>query len=549
MPDVGNEAETSGGSSSRRWPWLVALLGVVVLVAGAAVWNARRNGALQTAAEEAARARARRAAPVVELALAPLPVRLPLVERPGKDADGYPLSYVDRVAVRSLFGRGKYQELTTYFEKFQADFEADVRNEYWINDIAETFESAEPALAAKLDDWVKATKGSFAPYLARGVHRFAAGAAGRGTKWAKDTHADDMKAMNDAFASALDDFHHVLMLKARAMPALRYELRIAFMGAGHRDLFEPLAKRAFSLCPACFIERITYQVGLGPRWGAGYDAMAAAAADAKPSVNSRFKQLAGYADTDRAETEIRKPNLDAALTLVERACALGDNADFLAVKADILNRRKDFAQALVAANRALELRPQRPNLLYLRARIAPSAPAKDWQTAYGDLSMALRLDPSDSEARSLVPYVSKGLAAAGWEAHQAGKDADAILWLDQAMELLPSGELEQRRAEVLTAGFHGTDAEIAALEQRARADPHDFYAHARLDYALSKRNEWPRIAAMWNTFVKENPNDGRAFLELGGTLMHQGRVAQARVVVTRACELGVSKACVIGKRL
>jgi Flp pilus assembly protein TadD len=551
LPDVGNKAETSGDSSStasRVLPWLLVLLGALLLIAGAVVWNARRQAALQTK-EEVARARARRAEPVVELALAPLPVQTPLLERAGKDADGYPLSYVDRVAARSLLGRGKYAELTSYLEKFQADFEADPHNEYWINDAAEAFESAEPALLAKLDEWAKATPRSFAPYLARGVHRFAAGAAGRGTKWAKDTHADDMKAMDDAFASALDDLHQALMLKAGVMPALRYQLRIALMSGAHHGLFEPVAKRAFALCPACFIARVTYQVGLEPRWGGSYERMAAAAADASPSVNPRFKQLAGYADADRAEAEIRNENLDSALALIERACALGDNADFLAIKADILNRRKEFGPARSAANRALELRPQRPNLLYRRARIASTGPAKDWQTAYTDLSMALRLEPNDSEARSLLAYIAKGLATAGWEAHQAGNDTDAIRWLDEASELLPNKEFEQRRVEVLTSGFHGTDAEIAELEQRAKADRHDFYAHARLDYALSKRGEWPRIAAMWNAYVTENPNDGRALVELGGTLMHQGRVAQARVAVARACELGVSKGCLIAKRL
>jgi Flp pilus assembly protein TadD len=528
--------------------WLLALLAALLLVAGAVVWNARRQGALQTSAE-AARARARRAEPVVELALAPLPVQIPVLERPGQDPDGYPLSYVDRVAARSLLGRGKYVELSSYFEKFQADFEADFHKEYWINDAAEAFESAEPALAAKLDDWVKATPSSFAPYLARGVQRFAAGAAGRGTKWAKDTHADDMKAMNDAFAGGLDDLHHALLLKAHLMPALRYQLRIALMSGVHHGLFEPVAKRAFALCPACFIARVTYQIGLEPRWGGSYERMAAAAAEAAPSLNPRFKQLAGYADVDRAEDGIRNQDLDAALAVIERACALGENADFLSIKADILNRRKEFGPALSAVSRALELRPQRPDFLYRRARIASSGPAKDWQTAYTDFSMALRLEPSDSEARNLLAHIARGLATAGWEAHQAGKDADAIRWLDEASELLPNSEFEQRRVEVLTSGFHGTDAEIVVLEQRAKADRHDFYAHARLDYALSKRGEWPRIAAMWNAYVSENPNDGRALVELGGTLMHQGRVAQARLAVTRACELGVSKACVIAKRL
>jgi len=216
-------------------------------------------------------------------------------------------------------------------------------------------------------------------------------------------------------------------------------------------------------------------------------------------------------------------------------------------KADILGRRKEFAPALTAIGRALELRPQRDSLLYQRARLAVTQVPRDWQAAYSDLKLALQFAPADDDARSLVPYVANGLMSQGWEAHNAGKETEAIRLLDQASELRPSSDLERRRVAVLTAGFKGTDAEVTALEAAAKADPHDFYAYERLDYALSKRREWPRIAAMWNVYIAENPSDGRAFLELGGTLHNQGDKPAALGAASRACELGVSKACAILK--
>jgi hypothetical protein len=42
---------------------------------------------------------------------------------------------------------------------------------------------------------------------------------------------------------------------------------------------------------------------------------------------------------------------------------------------------------------------------------------------------------------------------------------------------------------VLTSAFHGTDAELKALEGAVLAAPHDFAAHAKLDYALSTRRD------------------------------------------------------------
>jgi len=95
----------------------------------------------------------------------------------------------------------------------------------------------------------------------------------------------------------------------------------------------------------------------------------------------------------------------------------------------------------------------------------------------------------------------------------------------------------------LTTGFDGSDEAIKMLELQAKSKPSDFYTHARLDYALSKRREWNRIAEMWNRFILANPENGRAYYERGGTLHHLGRSDASRADLARACELGVSAAC------
>jgi tetratricopeptide (TPR) repeat protein len=155
----------------------------------------------------------------------------------------------------------------------------------------------------------------------------------------------------------------------------------------------------------------------------------------------------------------------------------------------------------------------------------------------------LQLKPADPKARELLPVVAHGLTFLGWQAHQQGRDDEAIGLLDQAADLLPSHDLEQRRFAVLTSGFHDTEAEVAKLEGEANAHPNDFYAHQRLDYALSKRRDWNRIATMWNRFLLANPEHGRAYYERSGTLYNLGRRDASRADVLRACELGVSAAC------
>jgi regulator of sirC expression with transglutaminase-like and TPR domain len=494
---------------------------------------------------QALAARKARTEPVTRVALAPLPVKEPVVERAGNDAYGYPRSYVDQGALRSLLGRAKYPELSAYIEQFQARAQADFHAEYFINDTADAFDSAERPLDASLDAWVAATPSSFAPYLARGVHRFALGFAERGVDYAAKTERENFVAMDAAFALSFGDLEHALQLNPRLMPALRTEMRIAFASSAHKGEFATLAARAFETCPACFQVRVTQQVGLEPRWGGTYAQMATAARKANPTLNPRFRLLPGYALLDQAAAAQENKDPTVALSFAERADALGENSDFSFELARILEQQEDDVGALRAVDRALELRPSRAELILFRAHLYTREATKNWEAAYSDLMTGLRLAPSDQQARSSLPYVARGLTFLGWEAHEHGDQDKAIRLLDEAAELAPSRELEGRRTAVLTSGFHGKPEEITALENAATAAPHDFYAHERLDYALSQSREWPRIAAMWSAYIAQNPEDGRAYYERGGTYSNEGQTAAARADGARACELGVSAACML----
>jgi tetratricopeptide (TPR) repeat protein len=175
--------------------------------------------------------------------------------------------------------------------------------------------------------------------------------------------------------------------------------------------------------------------------------------------------------------------------------------------------------------------------------------AKDYRAAFQSLSAALRLIPSSRLVQNLVPRLARGLVYVGWEAHKQGRENEAIDALDEAAELKLTSDVEARRDAVLTSGFHGTDAELAALDQAARSAPHDFSPHVRLDYALSTRAAWPSILAMWATYLADNPDDARAYRERAGTFNRFGRRIEALADAERACELGSSVGCALMRRL
>ena len=534
-------------------PWLLVALAAVVLGAGALLARAgihyyfvHRPPLFETSSskhEQAARERTARVEPAAQIALAPLPDKLPVVDRPGSDTYGYPRSYVDRAALRSLLGRGRYAELSKYIEQFQADAEGDFHYEYYISDALDAFGTAERPLDAPLDAWVAAMPDSFAPYAARGAHRFALGFAERGEEFAAKTDADNFKGMEAAFELSFADLEHALRLNPRLMPARRNEISIAYVGSRHRADLEGMFKRAFELCPGCFQLRAYQQYALEPRWTGSYEQMAKAAAAAKRSLNPRFAQLPGYELIDRAKVLSSNKDYAGAIALDRRAVALGDNADFLLQLARDLTYQNDAVNALPALTQALALRPQRTDLLYYRAYLYTRSETRNYEAGYADLLLGLRLAPADPDGRSTLRYLAQGLSFMASQAEQRGDPNGALRLFDESMDLFPNNDVERRRSAVLTSGFHGTPAELGALESAANAAPRDFYAHARLDYALSQSAEWDRIVAMWNAFIAQNPAEGRAYYERSGTYSRLGNAARAHEDAVRACELGVSVAC------
>lgn len=110
-------------SSTSRVLFLVALLialsGVALAVVGLPYVRRLNEERMARVVASAAAARAERKAVVLDVAPVPLPTALPLRGPPERDADGYPLAYVDRAGFRSLLMHGEHEALNRYFDELQ----------------------------------------------------------------------------------------------------------------------------------------------------------------------------------------------------------------------------------------------------------------------------------------------------------------------------------------------------------------------------------------------------------------------------------------------
>jgi tetratricopeptide (TPR) repeat protein len=491
-------------------------------------------------------AREARQQPATDLAIAPLPKGMPLVEREGTDAWGYPRSYVDLAGVRSLLHHEKYTELTQYFEYFQQEFEKDPTKEYWPFRATLAFYSAEPELLPKLDAWASALPFSFAPYLARGAHRVAVVWAKRGGKAARETPTADMQAMRDAAPLARKDLDRALQINPKLLVADRFGINLA-LPIGEREAINTAMTHAKQLCPTCTSVNLKYMSTLEPRWGGSFEAMEHFARTQANPANPKTRLYEGYALVERSRVKRSSKELDEALQHANAACAIGDWPEFFAERANVYSGLEDYTKALSEIDRAIESMPQ---VEFRMDRARYRTKVGDWEGAAADLIAAIQMEPTDNDAQSWRRYIAKGLSDQGWQAHKKGDRSTAVRLLELAEQLdFSDKEIRTRKEKAIRGGVPGKAGELAALEAQVQANPDDLKTHQQLDYAYAKKRQYPKVIAMWTEYLKRHPNDGTAYFERSGAYYNSKQRKQAFADVEKACSLGHNTACNYAKRM
>jgi tetratricopeptide (TPR) repeat protein len=493
-------------------------------------------------------AREQRQAPLIELAPTPISSAAPLEGTAGSvDADGYPTQYVDPLALRSLLTQKKYAELTENFEKFQDAAEKDDRHEYWPIDAGDAFASAEPAMNDSLDAWVAASPSSFAPYFARGSHELAVAYAKRGTAYVGLTPKSDLAAMSAELVPAIHDLDHALELRPKLVAALRYEIKATALVGPHSDL-RALVDQGTKICPACFQIRVAYLLNSTPRWGGSFLEMQTYTKNVDVSLNPKLRLLAGYEDVATAQIAREEKDFSAELGAAQRACAHGEHWEFLYTRAKAYISQDNLDLAKTDLDHAIAIRPMRADLLAERAYVLFTQ--KAYEPAARDLLLALRIEPTNYRGRNLFASVVQGVIYQAWQDHLAAHDQDAIREFDLAAELDPNNhDLQQRRAYVLSGGSDAAVVDPAALASASSSPPEDFESVRSLDYALSRQGRFREIVPLWDAYIAKHPDDGRAYLERGGTHVHLGERQQAGDDAKKACDLGVNEGCLRARQL
>jgi len=120
-----------------------------------------------------------------------------MLGRTGVDQYGYPRDRPDQLTLLALLQDKRFEELSSHLESFQASFEGDFRKEQWPGIAFNAFNTADRELGPLIDEWVKTTPDSFAPYQARAEHRVALAWHYRGSKVGRLTSKKRFKKMEN----------------------------------------------------------------------------------------------------------------------------------------------------------------------------------------------------------------------------------------------------------------------------------------------------------------------------------------------------------------
>jgi tetratricopeptide (TPR) repeat protein len=447
--------------------------------------------------------------PALAGAAAPAPA---MVGGPGLDADGYPLETTDKRAVLRLLRARQFDTLETWLSDLQSQFESDWRKEYWPMDALDAFGNPDPTLKPLMDEWVEAKPDSYMALAARGIHHEAIGWHRRGGNWASETPPENFRGMEEAHRASFPDLDLALMRRPSLVAVHRTLIRIAKANSAPSRVKRGVLDQALAVCPECFQVRVSFILGLLPRWGGSYERMRAFAEEsARASSNPRMRLLAGYADADQCNRLDRDDREDEALMACNRALAVGESADFLEDRAQLL-QVSDPPAALADCNRALQLRPQRSDILALRAWLL--ARKRDFVGHARDIAVLQEIDPVRKVKKGDLAWAAQGVAYEAGRFRKAGRQAD----------------------------------EVAALERAIALDPDNLHNHLRLDAALVRSNKLKRVPPMWRRYLSRHPTDARAHLELAGALHHLGKEDQAMAAAAKACRLGEQMGCTIVQR-
>lgn len=469
-----------------------------------------------------------------------------MLGRLGADQYGYPHDLPNKLTLLGWLRDRRYEKLTNALESLEDDADADFRKERWPTVAFAAFRIPDRRFGRRLDAWARETPDSFAPYLARAEHRVALArhlrnrvASGKGSKKRSER-------VHRLFAVASEDIDRALELRPGLVDASALRLMIATERDADIATRTEIVEAALEQCPDCVGPRAAFLVSITPSRGGSHELMAEKAVSWQgDSTNPKVRQLLGYVDADLC-AELADQDPERALAHCERALRTGKSTDFLEANARVFVKQGRHREAIAGFDEALTMAPQHARILADRG--STLLKLERYDDAAKDLALAVRLDPTNAEAKANLHDILDKLVRAAYYQAEAGEVDDAIANYDRVLELQPRYADALANRGIAYAKKDELDRAERDLLRAIKIDPRNLEAYRGLDAVLFPQDRLDEIVAHWNRYLKRKPRDATALFKRSGAHYHKGEMELAMRDVRAACRLGNDEACVMQRR-
>jgi tetratricopeptide (TPR) repeat protein len=440
--------------------------------------------------------------------------------------------------LRGLLKLNKYIELNEILLEYQDAYKRSYNAEnrlFWAYD---AFESKDPKFERYLNDWIKASPGSYQPYLARAKYYYRQGWLIRGHKWSSETKEHQKEGMLVFFDKAKADIKSALKKNKHLVVAYHLLIGISNTGGDSLEKVTKVANNAIKTDPYSFYLRAMYLHALTPRWGGSYEKMQEFIDESLVYVdkNANLSLLQGHIYADAAEQLNIVNKYSTAEEMYTEALSFGDDHLFLKNRAVNRFESEDYHGALKDLNRAIKIHPEKTRYYYWKSR-AYSA-LEQYKKATRALLKANALEPVDSYNIKQTEWLSNKLTSLGYELNRKQKYKEALKRFDTALLISPdNGDIFLRKTRSFI-NLNKLNLALKSIKKSINLEPGIFDAYIMIDWLLTRKKDWSQIIKYWDQYLLIHPEDGRAYLERGGTYYHKGDMEMALENAKKSADLG-----------
>lgn len=300
----------------------------------------------------------------------------------------------DALKLIALLKEENYAKLNTMISARSAAYKKDLTEEANFALVMFSLGNNDPSHEALMTEWIAQYPDSYIPYLVRGSYYIKLGYAWRGTGSSAKTSDEQSAKYHFYHDKAYLDLRQSIELEptAQAYSELISLSSRALQGETRQGLFA----RGLSILPGSYELRKAYLHKLTPRWGGSYEQINEVLRDIHQHLeaNPALKPLLAYMHYEKTYKLKREGSYRAAINQMDKALGYGEKSWYFTERGVSYFLLKDYENALLDFNRALQNYPHSASALEWRASIYVKL--ERYEEAMDDLDLAAKLEPYNS---------------------------------------------------------------------------------------------------------------------------------------------------------